>query len=76
MDTAQESDLAHFLGDLSHIEKEYKIKPPLRLELILGCTFIAQFFKNANMQMQLYHFFEPIVQQHAGIHNQTLPSSS
>ena len=60
MDTAQESDLAHFLGDLSHIEKEYKIKPPLRLELILGCTFIAQFFKNSNANATLI-FFEPIV---------------
>ena len=44
MDTAQESDLEHFLGDLSHIEKKSEIKLPLSLELIVGSTF----FKNAN----------------------------
>ena len=48
MDTAQESGLAKFLGDLSHIETNSEIKPPLRLQSIVGCTFIAQFFENAN----------------------------
>ena len=40
MDTVQESDLAHYFGDLSHIEKESEIKPPIRLESIVGSTFI------------------------------------
>ena len=38
MDTVQESDLAHYFGDLSHIEKESEIKPPIRLESIVGST--------------------------------------
>ena len=58
MDTAQESDFANFLGDLSHIETNSEIKPPLRLQSIVGCTFIAQFFENANATLI---FFEPIV---------------
>ena len=40
MDTVQESDLAHYFGDLSHIEKESEIKAPIRLEPIVGSTFI------------------------------------
>ena len=60
MDTAQESDLANFWGDLSHIEKQSEVKPPIRLESIVGCTFIAQFFKNSNANVTLF-YFKPIV---------------
>ena len=36
-----------FWGDLSQIEKVSEIKPPLRFELILGCTFMEYIFKTA-----------------------------
>ena len=33
MDSAQDSDLAHFLGDLSQCEKLSEIKPPLQYNM-------------------------------------------